>query len=284
MSNKAQVRTGGYDNYSIRGSTLIMDYFPGPGRSNLLLDPDSAIGKFDPGTFGGDDAIMNGPGTLLQALPDASRFQYDRIFAVPTGNPYREFGVDDRQIASYQVEQLRNNPLSQYTINPNAPIPKFECMAEPDNFSAMVNKREESFKNYFEGDPVKNWLEGLSGGINVYPLYSSSTVNSNSEVVYNMNLDTAQTVNPMISLGSSSIARTEPNFGGLCYSGQFTPGEQIDNSGGINPPYIYRGTYSSPRTQADTGFMNPNPGNNICTYDRSLSFSNPLILQNRNIA
>ena len=145
------VKTGGYDNYSLRGATLVEGYFPGPGRMNLIQDPNLAIGLFDPGTFGGDDLIMNGPGTILQALPDASRFQYDRIFAIPQGNPYRNFGVDDRQIASYQVEQLQNNPLSQYTINPNGPIPGFECMEEPDNFSTMINKREAEYKQYFEG-------------------------------------------------------------------------------------------------------------------------------------
>jgi len=279
--SKTKTRTGGWDNYSIRSATLIENYVPGPMRQNILQDPDLALGKYDPGTFWSDDLIQNGPGSLLQALPDASKYSFDRIFAKPTGNPYRDFGVDDRQIASYQVEQLHNNPLSQYSTRPNDPIPSFFNDSEPDNYSNMINKRESEFKKYADITyGPKDWLQGTSGGINVYPQYSGQMVNANAAVVYNMSMDSREEVNPMISLGSSSRARSQPDFSGLGYSGKFVPGQLIDNSGGNNPPKVYGGSHTEPNFEGAVGFMNSaaykNPS--VCVPDRSLSFSNPLIL------
>jgi hypothetical protein len=285
MKAKTKVRTGGYSNYSIRSATMIENYVPGPMRQNFLLDPDLALGKYDPGTFWADDLIQNGPGSLQQALPDASRFQYDRIFAVPRGNPYKNIGVDDRQIASYQVEQLHTNPLSQYTTEPDKPIPSFFTMSEPDNFSTMVNKRESEFKEYANDTyGPKDWLQGTTGGENVYPQYSGDMVNANAAVVYNMSLNSTEEVNPMISLGSSSRARSSPNFSGLAYSGKFVPGQIISDQGGNNPPAVYRGSHTEPNFEGAAGFMNPNAYKNpsICVPDRSLNFANPLILNSIN--
>jgi hypothetical protein len=281
IKNKSNVG-GGYNNYSIRSATLVEGYFPGAMRMNLLLDPNLAIGQYDPGTFGSDQ-WLNGPGTLMQALPDASKYHSNRIFAQPRGNPYRNFGVDDRQLASYQVEQLHNNPLSQYTNNPNGHIPGFDCLSEPDDFSTMKNKRESEFKNFFEtGNNVMDWLQGTSGGSDVYPQYHGKKVNANSELVYNMNIDSREQVNPMIALGSSSRATSQPSFSGKCYSGPFVPGEVINNSGGNNPPTVYRGSHTQPRSEEDRGFMNINVGNSVCIPDKSLNFSNPLILNGFN--
>ncbi len=287
MSQKNKVNTGGgYNNYSLRSATEVLNYFPGAMRQNFLLDPDLAIGKFDPGTFG-NDQFLNGPGTLLQALPDPSKYQTNRVFAVPRGNPYRNFGVDDRQIASYQVEQLNKNPLSQYTTNPNGAIPGFDCMEEPDSYSTMTNKRESEYKHFFESgnyliDPKSNvvvdWTSGIPQATDVYEQFKGPKINANSEVVYGMSLDSRQEVNPMIALGSSSRARNHADFSGRCYSNNFVPGETISNSGGNNPPSVYRGNYTQPRTDMDKGMMNKNIGNLICVPDRSLNFANPLIL------
>ena len=290
QKNKKNVG-GGYDNYSLRDATTVTGYFPGPSRNNLILDPDLAIGKFDRGKTILTDQMYNGPGSLLQAIPDASKYQYDRIFAVPHGNPYRNFGVDDRQIAAYQVEQLHNNPLSQYTTNPNNPIPSFFSMEEPDSFSTMVNKRESEYKNYFENgnyliDPksieVVDWTipSGSTGAIDVYEQFHGPKINPNYEVVYNMSLNSQAQVNPMISQGSSSRARSHADFSGKAYSGQFIPGQVLNplTEGGNNPPTVYGGSHVQPRTEMDRGMMNPNIGKSVCVPDRSLSFANPLIL------
>lgn len=277
---------GGYNNYSLRSATEVVGWMPGPMRTNILMDPDLSLGKFTTKSLLADP-FYNGPGSLAQAIPDASKYQYERVFAVPTGNPYRNFGVDDRQIAAYQVEQLHNNPLSQYTTNPNGVIPGFDCMEEPDNFSTMVNKRESEYKNFFETgnyliDPnsqkVVDWSSGIPSAIDVYEQFHGPKVNSNAEIVYNMNLNSREEVNPMIAQGSTSRARSRADFSGLCYSGQFVPGEIISNTGGNNPPSVYGGSYIQPRTEMDKGMMNPNVGNSICVPDRSLSFANPLII------
>lgn len=280
---------GGYDNYSLKSVTNVVDYFPGPGRQNLILDPDLAIGKFDRGKVIMKEQMMNGPGCLSQALPDPSRFQYQQIFAVPRGAPFKSMAVDDRQLAAYQVEQLHNNPLSIYTTSPNAPTPGFDCMEEPDNFSNMVSKRESDYKGYFESggaylvDPksteVVDWTAptGSTGAIDVYPQTSGIKVNPNYEVVYNMNLDSPLITNPMIAQGSSSKVRDSASFSGKCYSGNFVPGQTITNKGGNNPPSVYAGSYTQPRTEMDQGLMN-NRSSQICVPDRSLSFANPLVL------
>lgn len=286
MSNKSNVG-GGYNNYSIRSATLVEGYVPGAGRQNLILDPDLAIGKFDRGKTIMKNQFYNGPGSLLQSLPDASKYQINRVFAVPRANAFRSFGVDDRQLAAYQVEQLHNNPLSQYTTNPNGTIPGFDCLSEPDNYSNMKNKREEDYKNYFEEgnyliDPksveVVDWTSGIPQANSVYEQFSGPRINSNSQVVYNMSLDSHETVNPMISLGSSSKAVYKPEFSGSCYSGPFTPGERISSAGGNDPPVVYGGSHTTKRTQMDQGMMNQSIRNSICIPDRSLNFANPLVL------
>lgn len=268
-------KSGGYDNYSIRSATLVEGYMPGPQRANIIMDPDRALGKYDPGTFGSDEMIMNGPGSLLQSIPDASKYNYQRIFAKPRSNPFRNFGIDDRQTASYQVEQLHNNPLSQYTIDPNGSIPMFEAMTKPDNYSNMVNKREEEYKDFFEGG---NYIFNYGPETqSVYKKYYGKPVNPNAEVVYNMSLDTKQETNPMIAIGSSnSISR--PEFSGLAYSGKFKPGEQINDKGGKNPPRMYDNNLIRERTVSDIGMMNKNNDGTVCFADRSLDFINPLIL------
>lgn len=267
---------GGYSNYSLRSVTNVTNYFPGPTRNNLLLDPDLAMGIYSAGTYGNDEQL-HGPGTLQQAFPNQAKFQTGRIFAVPDGNPYRNIGVDDRQIAFYQVEQLQNNPLSQYTTNPNGEIPGFGCLAEPDNFSTMVNKREDSYKNFFETylvDPatmeVVNWSSGENKAvIPVYQQYTETAMNPNSSIVYNLSMNSHETVNPMISLGASTVAQTEASFGGLCYSGAYDPNRNSENT-------MYE------RTNIDIGMMNKDYGDTVCLMDRSRSFANPLILNNFN--
>jgi len=275
----SKVRIGGADTYTLRSNTLVENYMPGPMRQNLLMDPDRAFGKVVTKTYG-DDYIYNGPGTIAQAIPNIPNhnYQYAQIFSTPTGNPYRNFGIDDRQIAAYQVVQLHNNPLSQYSTNPSGPVPSFECMAEPDNFSTMVNKFEKDYYKYFEEDYPPNWLIGTTGGQNIYHQYSGKPVNSNAALVYNLSLDSESKVNPMIALGSSSVSTSAPSFTGKCYSGNFVPGQSIGDLGGDNPPKVYGGQSYRPRTLGDEGILNKS-AKDVCIPDKSVRFVNSLILE-----
>ncbi len=273
-SNKSK-SGGGYTNYSLRSATLVENYVPGPMRTNLLMDPEKALGLYDPGTFGSDQ-WLNGPGTLTQALPDLSKYQTNRVFANPRANPYRNFAVDDRQLATYQVEQLQNNPLSQYTNNPGGAIPSFECMQQPDNYSRMINKRESELKNDFK---TSDFYNPLTTTADVYTQYSGDKVNPNAEIVYNMSMNSKEEVNPMISLGSSSVSVSKPQFSGKCYSGAFEPSAlRVSDLGGNDFPGIYGGNTYVPISEEDRGFINKQNHNNRCISDRSLNFANGMIL------
>ncbi len=248
---------GGYDNYSIRAATLVEGYFPGPGRSNLLMDPDKALGKYDPGTFAVDELMTNGPGTIEQALPDASRFQNKRIFEAPTGNPYREFAVDNRQIASYQVEQLKINPLSAYSNNYDGEIPQFECYNKPTDYSNMVYS--DDHRDFFE-----NFTPSYLNATDVYQQYTGEKVNPNASIVYNLSMN--DNTNPLISMGAPTKARNRPDFEGKCYSGEFNRG------------YLYNDYEYRERTQFDLGIQNKDNKGTLCVQDRASNFANPLIL------
>jgi len=273
----SKVKSGGFDRFSLKGSVLVEGYIPCAGRQNLLMDPDKSLGKFTPNI---SDQYFNGPGTLVQALPTSASKSYDRIFAVPSGNPFKSFSVDDRQITGYQVEQLKNNPLSQYRSSDSGVVPKFNCFSEPDNFSNMVSKRNGELDEIFEEGTYgnKDWLQGTTGGQNIYKIHSGPEVNANSDIVYNLSLNSTEQNNPMISLGSSNRARTKAQFTGKCYSGDFVPGRTITDSGGNNPPKVYGGNKYVQRNQSDVGMGNSNT-KEICIPDKSLSFVNPLIIQ-----
>ncbi len=266
-------RTGGYDNYSVRSATLVENYTYGAGRPNILMDPDLSLGKINFGTK--SDQWYNGPGTLVQSLPDGSRFQNNYVFAPLRPSPYKNFGIDTRQIADYSVEQLLDNPLSIYTTNHSGEIPKFFAFDKPDNYSSMKNKPNNSYKKYFES----SILDINSSPQEVYPTITGERLNPNADLVYNLNTNTRQNVNPMISLGSSKIQNT-PSFSGLAYSGRFIPGDRV-NMGGPEEPYIYDNYSYEPRTQMDQGFMNNN-AQYVCNMDKSLSFANNLFLNNYN--
>lgn len=262
---------GGFDNYSLRTATDVINYFPGAMRQNFILDPDLSIGKFDRGRKIGGDQWYNGPGTLVQALPDPSKQQNNFIFAVPRGNPHRDFGIDDRQTAEYLIEQLSINPLSQYTLNPNGKIPGFECDSEPDSYSSMMTQRKEDYKNYFENgnyliDPesvkVVDWSEWGVGPNDIYKRENEKlNMSPNYEIVYNMSLDTSEKVNPMIAQGSSNIPVNEVDFSGKCYSG--------DYSGPVN--LKTEGYKLSPRTVMDVVIDSSN--DYVCNMDKTLYYT-----------
>jgi hypothetical protein len=290
-NGKKSVRTGGANTYTIKGATLVEGYFPGAMRQNFRQNPDKILGKVNFGTFG-NDQNYNGPGTIDQALPDGSKYQFNQILQVPSSRPNKLMAVDDRQLASYQVGQLHNNPLSMFTTNPDGPIPGLECQQNPDNYSTMVNRRGSEFNEYFNDSSPNNWEEENVSAINVYQQYTGRKTNTNSSVVYNMSLNTKEESNPFIAQGSSSVVTTSPEFSGKCYSGKFVPGKQIGGQfskfngfgdvGGQNPPSVYGKNKIEPKTVGEIGFMNPLANNNktICESDRSLNFANPLVLNN----
>ena len=225
-----KLRTGGADLYTNRSTTLVTNYFPGPDRKNILADPNQKLGRVQYG-LKGSDSYLQGPGTLYQSIPDGSRFQNNRIFAVPQFPPNKLFSVDNRQLDPAQVKNLEENPLSIYTRKPNDPIPSFEQFNEPDDYSELINDKE--LTNYSDVSKDHKFYNSE----NVYPPADNtdnySHVNPNSVVVFG-NLNN----NPLISQGSSQKVNSNPTFSGLGYSGKFSNSgynpEQIRNAGSVN--------------------------------------------------
>jgi hypothetical protein len=239
---------GGAKTVTIRGSTLVNNWMAPSGRQNLRQDAEFLMGKFNPGTFG-DDENYDGPGTLRQALPDGSRYQYKNILATPRGNPNRDFGVDSRNVAVYQVEQLTKNPLSIYTKEPNAPIPSFECYVQPQDFS-----------------PVKA-TEGLNllGGT----LRTPQGDDANAKLLYAKSGTYKE--NPLMGTGiKGNDNPVGEAYAGKCYSGDFTGGRI--SLGGPGEPSVYGPTFSmetlypnmaqgipNRALQASQAYQNPKP-------------------------
>lgn len=281
-----KVRVGGADTYSLRSATLVEGYFPGAMRQNFLQDPIYRTGEINFGTFG-NDQNYNGPGSLMQALPDASRYQNKVIFEPPRPTTNKEFGLDDRQLASYQVQQLNNNPLSQYTTKPNDPIPSFMCNSQPSNYSTMINKRDLEYEKWFKDLKPNNYTDaspvpGRSAGSaqNVYQQYSGEQTNPNANIVYNMSLNSEEEYNPMISMGSSNVSVSQPVFSNLCYSNNYRPGYVIGTNSGSNPGIVYGPNKGEPKTVSEIGFMNPDAykDNQYCVPNKEINFANSLVL------
>lgn len=271
-SNK---QMGGARTFTIRGSTLIQDYVPTPGRSNIVLDAQDRMGKINMGTFGMDDLIQNGPGSLLQALPSAAYQQNNYIMAVPNPSPNKLIGIDDRQLATYQVNTLQSNPLSIFTTNPDADVPSFFKDNEPDDFSDLIVERDESIKEILdkqEKDPNFN-VE------NVYPPGNNFTEQDNENPNVKL-LDGSNyfgEYNPLISQGSSRDVNNNPDFNGLGYSGKFSKDGKNPNDKGQLGVEVYGGNGHRERDFLDFGFTNHSTLE-TCEPNRALSFENTLIL------
>jgi Family of unknown function (DUF5899) len=207
---------GGADTYTIRGSTLVQDYMPGPGRQNILQDPIDILGK----TEFHSDLNENGPGTISQAIPNASNQQNSHILSRPTSNPNKLFGVDQRQIAGYQTEQLKKNPLYLFTNNPDGEIPPLYADNSPSDYSDLINREKSEIVDL---DYKADFYEQGNSPVNVYGL---KEYNPNMNVVYN-----GYQYNPMTQQGSSDTVNINPTFGGKAYSGNFEEGNY--NAGSV---------------------------------------------------
>jgi hypothetical protein len=262
--------TGGADTFAIRGTTLVKNYFPGPMRQNIRQDAEDIMGKIDFGTFG-SDSNMNGPGTLAQALPNPSYLQNNRFVAVPNANPNKLVGIDDRQLATYQNIQLKHNPLSMFTNNPDGDVPSFEADTDPDDFSDLITGGSDNASAYETDKKANGSLSYL--GQNVYPLngsvYEIDTSNPNANIVYND--QTENDYNPMISQGSSRVVNRDPSFSGLAYSGTFNKDEYGPDNTLVPLEYNDVGMENGPIITKD--------GPQVCKSNYALNFgSNTLYL------
>ncbi len=274
---------GGADTFTIKGTTLVKNYFPGAGRQNIRQDADDIMGHIDFGTFG-SDTNMNGPGTLAQALPNGARFQNNQFLAQPTANPNKLVSMDDRQLASYQNEQLKKNPLSIWTNNRDADIPMFEADNEPDDYADMITVPGK----YDEYEPEDSSdFDGPNRGQNVYPpggsITATSSNNPNMNIVFNE--QTENDYNPMISQGSSRGVN-QASFSGHGYSGQFDPNVTVQSPSG--PVEVYGASGKMVKMQYnDVGMQNgpvmTNEGAAVCEPNPALTYSGGTLMLDRDL-
>jgi hypothetical protein len=270
-------RTGGARAYSIRGETLVTNYIPGPGRPNLLQDPDAMLGKIN---FKQKyDVTMNGPGTYLQSIPNATSQQFFQILAKPKPSSGKLFGMDDRQTAGYQVEQLKNNPLSCFTNNAGGVIPPLMSYNEPDTYTSMIPASPDEFTKLLNGQlgPGQNAGLGHTTPVSVYPTNGDwATPDLKNPVMNIMNgFGYDNTWNPMLEQGSSRY-QNEPKFSGHAYSGLFINNQDPDTQ--YSPPHMPQTSYDvygpdskiRPREQGEIGIENP--VNGVCDGNRALSY------------
>lgn len=277
---------GGADTFTIRGSTLVLDYMPGPGRANIRQNPENIIGKVDFGTFGNDNNTI-GPGTYNQARINGTRYQNSQFIAAPQPNPNKIVMIDDRQLASYQTQGLRNNPLSIYTQNERAEIPDLFIYDEPDDYADLVLDDDDDHNNHNDRGGSKQEEFGL----NVYPQDDNDmnqydgilNKNPNSKVVYNDNSDNPATgqievYNPMISQGSSRVPNSNPTFSGHGYSGPYQETKHV---------YGPRSELEKYDPQHDKGIingpLNTNQGQMVCEPNKALDFAGGVLILDKDL-
>ena len=115
-NNNIHFQTSGVTNWGQGGMTLIEDYVPGSnGVTNIQQNPDDIVG-FTQMNADWDAVNASGPATYDQALPNATYFQQTspQLIGEVQFNPNLEMGLDSRQTALYQVENLKKNGLSIY--------------------------------------------------------------------------------------------------------------------------------------------------------------------------
>ncbi len=227
-NGKQFAAVSGADTYTIKGSTLIKNWTPGAERSNILQDPDQALGAIDFGTFGTEDT--SGPGTLNQTRPTAIR-QENYFIGKQHVSPNKLVGLDDRQLASYQVKALTENPLSIYSLQEDrgqdCASPQFFTDVQPNSFSSVTSTTPKGNVDLNQDYIPPSGEEGpgvpSTGRLKVNPIFPnadgtrSTGMNPNSTFLWN----TPNNANPgaMLGLNFDTESRPKPFFLGKGYSG-----------------------------------------------------------------
>ena len=174
-----QWRKGGMTFSGLKETTQAVNYFYGPGRQNLIPDPNptadfksdnpsfkpqvSSIGLVQINGLGQIASGTYGPGTLRStnlSVKNPNGLTDAQIGAIQS-TPNKINFVDYRSTDPTLVENLRNNPLSIYAATDkvkNADIPAFFADVDPEDYSDYVRGPEvdisdETKELYIDGSP-----------------------------------------------------------------------------------------------------------------------------------
>lgn len=236
-----QWRKGGMTYGGLKDSTQAINYMYGPGRSNLIPDPNgksdftttnpsykpvvSSIGLVQSNGLGQIASGNSGPGTLYSTNLSVKNpvAASDPQYGALQSNPNKMNFVNYRNTDPSLVQNLRENPLSIYAQGndvKNKEIPPFFADIKPQNYSTYVHENkvdisEDTKKLYIDGSPNVSIL-GLAQQ------------------------------NPFLGMGHV-IPNTNPEFTGKVYGG--------NNSGDAN--VIAENLYNSVWTSSDLNKQGP---------------------------
>jgi len=226
MFNGGNWRQGGMGFRGLREAAQVKNYFPGPGRQNLILNPDNSR-QLDPlesnviSSIGQERISQNkilfgastaGPGTLFSTNVQVTNPRISN--SAQLGHFNNKFNkqqfVDFRHTDPVRVTNLRKNPLSIYVENEykKDDIPAFMTYIRPDDYGTYKNvpappASRETILAGINGNPQVNILGltsnnpflGLSNVPNATPMFSGKTYGGNlsgsarpiAEALYNTN-------------------------------------------------------------------------------------------------
>lgn len=157
-----QVRKGGMTSNGLRDSTNVRNYFPTPGRANIIPDATQNVNTLamirDPNSFSEISSIGQirfnplkdvavskyGPGTLMSTNSQPLNIAgiNDAHIGYVQQNDKKTQFVDYRNVDPTLVENLRINPLSIYAVGKDVnsrEIPAFFTDVRPENYAEYTN-------------------------------------------------------------------------------------------------------------------------------------------------
>lgn len=203
-------RKGGMQSNYLRESTNVLNYFPGPGRQNIIPDlstnktlsndkqPISSLGIYQTNGLGQVASSEYGPGTLKSTniqvrIPVITN---ENSQGTVTLNEKKTNFVNYRPTDPALIQSLRHNPLSIYAVGDakKSPIPAFFSYIRPDNYNTYksiqhTNINKDTIQQGIDGSPQINILGltdqnpfmGLTTVVNQEPTFSGKTYGGNDD-------------------------------------------------------------------------------------------------------
>ena len=204
--------TSGVTKWSQKALTLVEEYFPSPnGHMNIQQNAKDKIGK----SLLKDDFNNNGANTIVQSLPDGTKYQQidkNNIGKI-TYSHNKYVDIDDRQVENYVVDNLTKNPLSVFR----------NAKANKDEIPTFFVSSNQDIYNSIKEDEIP----------------SCEIEKDNSNTVIAMNKTNKNIENPL--LYQKRIPNNKMKINGKAYLGKVNNSEiMLDNDSKNSSRYLNR--------------------------------------------